>query len=179
MRAIMAQYFAMMKRVIERHGGTVEKFIGDAVMAVFGIPVVPEDDALRAVRAAAEIKTELAAFNAELLADRGVAIRFRTGVNTGEVVAGDPTAAANLVTGDTVNTAARLAQNAPPDGVYLGRRTYQLVRDAVEAEAVEPIAAKGKADPVPAYRLIAVREGAAGHSRRLDAPLVGRVRELG
>jgi class 3 adenylate cyclase/tetratricopeptide (TPR) repeat protein len=179
MRAIMAQYFAMMKRVIERHGGTVEKFIGDAVMAVFGIPVVHEDDALRAVRAAAEIKTELAAFNAELLADRGVAIRFRTGVNTGEVVAGDPTAAANLVTGDTVNTAARLEQNAPPDEVYLGRLTYQLVRDAVEAEAVEPIAAKGKADPVPAYRLIAVREGAAGHSRRLDAPLVGRVRELG
>jgi class 3 adenylate cyclase/tetratricopeptide (TPR) repeat protein len=179
LRAIMARYFAMMKRVIERHGGTVEKFIGDAVMAVFGIPVVHEDDALRAVRAAAEVKAELAALNAELLADRGIAIRFRTGVNTGEVVAGDPTAAANLVTGDTVNTAARLEQNAPPDEVLLGRLTYQLVRDAVEAEAVEPIAAKGKALPVEAYRLVAVRPGAAGHSRRLDAPLVGRERELG
>jgi class 3 adenylate cyclase/tetratricopeptide (TPR) repeat protein len=179
MRSIMARYFAMMKRVIERHGGTVEKFIGDAVMAVFGIPVVHEDDALRAVRAAAEIKTELAALNADLVATRGIAIRFRTGVNTGEVVAGDPTASANLVTGDTVNTAARLEQNAPADEVYLGRVTYQLVRDAVEAEAVEPIAAKGKADPVAAYRLIAVREHAAGHSRRLDAPLVGRSRELG
>ena len=179
MRTIMARYFAMMKRVIERHGGTVEKFIGDAVMAVFGIPVVHEDDALRAVRAASEIKTELAALNAELLADRGIAIRFRTGVNTGEVVAGDPTAAANLVTGDTVNTAARLEQNAPPGEVYLGRPTYQLVRDAVEAEPVEPIAAKGKAEPVAAYRLVAVREGAAGHTRRLDTPLIGRARELG
>jgi class 3 adenylate cyclase len=178
LRAIMARYFAMMKRVIERHGGTVEKFIGDAVMAVFGIPLVHEDDALRAVRAAAEIKTELAALNEELTSTRGVAIRFRTGVNTGEVVAGDPTSSANLVTGDTVNTAARLEQHAPPGEVLLGRLTYSLVRDAVQAEPVEPIAAKGKAEPVPAYRLIGVRPGAPGHTRRLDRPLVGRVREL-
>ena len=178
MRAIMGRYFAMMKAVIERHGGTVEKFIGDAVMAVFGIPVVHEDDALRAVRAAADIGTELAALNAELGASRGLAIQFRTGVNTGEVVAGDPVTGQTLVTGDTVNTAARLEQAAPPGAVFLGGLTWSLVRDAVEVEPVEPIAAKGKALPLVAYRLVAVRPGEAGRRRRLDAPLVGREREL-
>ncbi|HEY8847599.1 MAG TPA: adenylate/guanylate cyclase domain-containing protein, partial [Candidatus Limnocylindrales bacterium] len=178
MRAIMGRYFTMMKAVIERHGGTVEKFIGDAVMAVFGIPVVHEDDALRAVRAAADIGTELAALNAELGASRGLAIQFRTGVNTGEVVAGDPATGQTLVTGDTVNTAARLEQAAPPGSVYLGGLTWSLVRDAVEVEPIEPIAAKGKALPLVAYRLVAVRPGEAGRRRRLDAPLVGREREL-
>jgi class 3 adenylate cyclase len=178
MRTIMGRYFGMMKAVIERHGGTVEKFIGDAVMAVFGIPVVHEDDALRAVRAAADIGTELATLNAELGASRGLAIQFRTGVNTGEVVAGDPATGQTLVTGDTVNTAARLEQAAPPGAVFLGALTWRLVRDAVEVEPVEPIAAKGKALPLVAYRLVAVRRGEAGRRRRLDAPLVGREREL-
>src|SRR5215211_2003531 len=104
----MARYFETTKAIGERHGGNVEKFIGDAVMAVFGIPVVHEDDALRAVRAAAEIRDRLAALNTELTASRGLAIVFRTGVNTGEVVAGDPATGQTLVTGDTVNTAARL-----------------------------------------------------------------------
>src|SRR6185436_15119792 len=85
LRALMGRYFAMMKRVIEAHGGTVEKFIGDAVMAVFGVPVVHEDDALRAVRAAAAIRTGLEKMDAELGADRGQVVRFRTGINTGEV----------------------------------------------------------------------------------------------
>jgi class 3 adenylate cyclase len=178
MRTIMGRYFAMMKAVIERHGGTVEKFIGDAVMAVFGIPTVHEDDALRAVRAAAEIATELATLNAELNASRGVAIQFRTGINTGEVVAGDPAAGQTLVTGDTVNTAARLEQAAVPGEILLGALTWSLVRDAVEVEPVDPIAAKGKALPIVAYRLLSVRPGEAGRRRRLDAPLVGREREL-
>src|SRR5215212_11140926 len=179
LRALMSRYFADMKAIIERHGGHVEKFIGDAVMAVFGIPVVHEDDALRAVRAAAEIRDRLAELNTELTASRGLAIRFRTGVNTGEVVAGDPATGQTLVTGDTVNTAARLEQAAPPGEILLGRLTYSLVRDAVEVEPVEPIAAKGKAEPVPAYRLVAVAAaGAAGHARRLDRPLVGREPEL-
>jgi len=178
MRSIMARYFTMMKALIEHHGGTVEKFIGDAVMAVFGIPQIHEDDALRAVRAAADIKTELARLNAELEQSRGIAIRFRTGVNTGEVVAGDPATGQTLVTGDTVNTAARLEQHAPPGEILLGAATYGLVRDAVEAEPVNPIAAKGKAAPVPAWRLVSVHPGAAGRRRRLDAPLVGREREL-
>src|SRR5439155_7649713 len=120
LRALMSRYFSEIKGIIERHGGTVEKFIGDAVMAVFGIPVVHEDDALRGVRAAAEIRDRLAELNAELTASRGLAIRFRTGVNTGEVVAGDPATGQTLVTGDTVNTAARLEQGAPPGEILLG-----------------------------------------------------------
>jgi predicted ATPase/class 3 adenylate cyclase len=178
MRTIMGRYFAMMKAVIERHGGTVEKFIGDAVMAVFGIPTLHEDDALRAVRAAAEIATELATLNVELSASRGVTIQFRTGVNTGEVVAGDPATSQTLVTGDTVNTAARLEQAAAPGEILLGAITWNLVRDAVEVEQVEPIAAKGKALPISAYRLLSVRPGEAGRRRRLERPLVGREREL-
>jgi predicted ATPase/class 3 adenylate cyclase len=178
LRTLMARYFAMRRGVIERHGGSVEKIIGDAVMAVFGIPAVHEDDALRAVRAADEIRTELAALNTELSASRGLLIRFRTGVNSGEVVSGDPTTGATLVTGDTVNTAARLEQAAPPGEILLGALTYSLVRDAVEVEPIAPIAAKGKAELVPAYRLVAVRLGTAGRARRLDAPLVGREREL-
>ena len=178
MRSIMGRYFTMMKGLIEHHGGTVEKFIGDAVMAVFGIPAVHEDDALRAVRAAADIKTELARLNAELEASRGIAIRFRTGINTGEVVAGGPVTSQTLVTGDTVNVAARLEQHAPPGEILLGALTWSLVRDAVAVEPFSPIAAKGKAAPVAAWRLVRVHPGEAGRRRRLDAPLVGREREL-
>src|SRR5437660_9408124 len=112
LRALMGRYFAAMKEVIERHGGTVEKFIGDAVMAVFGIPTLHEDDALRAVKAAADIRETLEGLNEDLRQSRGLAILFRTGVNTGEVVAGDSSAGQTLVTGDTVNTAARLEQAA-------------------------------------------------------------------
>jgi class 3 adenylate cyclase len=92
LRALMGRYFAAIQQIVERHGGTVEKFIGDAVMAVFGIPTLHEDDALRAVRAAAEIRDTLARLNEELQESRGLAVVFRTGVNTGEVVAGDPSA---------------------------------------------------------------------------------------
>lgn len=178
LRTLMGRYFGTLKGIVERHGGTVEKFIGDAVMAVFGIPTIHEDDALRAVRAAAEIRDTLAVFNLELLHSRGLAIVFRTGVNTGEVVAGDPSAGQTLVTGDTVNTAARLEQAAQPGEILLGEATYRLVRDAVAAESSDPIAAKGKAEPVTAYRLTSVTPGAPGHARRLDAPMVGRGREL-
>jgi class 3 adenylate cyclase/tetratricopeptide (TPR) repeat protein len=178
LRALMGRYFAEMRSIIERHGGTVEKFIGDAVMAVFGIPILHEDDALRAVRAAADIGARLAELNAELGAERGIAIRFRTGVNTGEVVAGDPASGQTLVTGDAVNTAARLEQAAIAGEVVIGPLTYQLVRDAVEVERLEPLDLKGKAQPVHAYRLLSVTPGAAGHTRRLDAPLIGRQAEL-
>jgi class 3 adenylate cyclase/tetratricopeptide (TPR) repeat protein len=173
-RRAMARYFAVMRTVLERHGGTVEKFIGDAVMAVFGIPVLHEDDALRAVRAAAELKDELAALNDELERGYGVRIESRTGVNTGEVVAGE---GETLATGDAVNVAARLEQAAPVGEVLLGEPTYGLVRDAVRVEAVEPLELKGKAEPVRAYRLLEVVPGALGHARRLDSPMVGRERE--
>src|SRR3954447_26615914 len=149
-RALMTRYFGAIKAIIEQHGGTVEKFIGDAVMAVFGIPTLHEDDALRAVRAADEIRETLDRLNVELQSERGMSVRMRIGVNTGEVVAGDPMTGQTLVTGDTVNTAARLQASAPPGGIHVGAVTWRLVRDAVSGEAVEPLVLKGKAEPVPA-----------------------------
>ena len=163
LRRVMTRYFDTMKIAIERHGGTVEKFIGDAVMAVFGIPNVHEDDALRAVRAAVEMRDGLQDLNKELERDRGVTLASRIGVNTGEVVAGDPAAGQTLVTGDAVNTAARLEQAAAPGEILIGEETYRLTRDAVRAEPAEPIPAKGKNEPIPAYRLEDVTAGAAGH----------------
>jgi class 3 adenylate cyclase/tetratricopeptide (TPR) repeat protein len=178
LRRVMDRYFQAMRGPIERNGGTVEKFIGDAVMAVFGIPRVHEDDALRAVRAAAEMRRTLEDLNKELERDHAVSISNRIGVNTGEVVAADAASGDRLVTGDVVNTAARLEQAAGADETLLGEATYRLVRDAVDAEAAPPIDAKGKAEPVRAWRLVAVREGADGVARRRDAPMVGRQGEL-
>ena len=176
LRDMMARYFTKMSFVIEGHGGTVEKFIGDAVMAIFGVPEVHEDDALRAVRAAADIQVALGTLNKELERDRGASLRCRLGVNTGEVVAG--TGDQTIATGDTVNVAARLEQAAEPGTVLIGQDTFRLVRDAVEVEPVAPLELKGKSEPVPAYRLLRVTPGAAGHVRRMDSPMVGRSREL-
>ena len=170
LRRTMSRYFEEIRRVVERHGGTVEKFIGDAAMAVFGIPRAHEDDALRAMRAAGEIRDRMTALGAEL----GIALSFRTGVNTGEVVAGE---GETLVTGDAVNVAARLEQAASPGEVLLGRSTLALVRDAVVVDEVEPLQLKGKRDPVAAYRLVSIDPSADAVTRRLDAPLVGRERE--
>jgi class 3 adenylate cyclase len=178
LRDLMGQYFQAIKEIVERHGGTVEKFIGDAVMAVFGLPTLHEDDAVRSVRAAVEIRDAVARLNEEFQRAGGPAVTFRTGVNTGLVVAGDPSLGGTLVTGDTVNTAARLEQAAEPGEILIGQATYRLVRDAVVAESIEAVDAKGKAEPVPTYRLLSVTPGAAGHARRLDSPLVGRGREL-
>jgi len=176
---VMARWFEHLRAILERHGGRVQKFVGDAVVAVFGIPVVNEDDALRAVRAAAGLRGGLDALNAELRRDWGVTIGpLRTGVNTGEVVTGDPAIGDALVLGDAVNVAARLEQVAEPGEVLLGQSTYRLVRDAVEAERVTPLHLKGKGAPVVAYRLGRVDPGAPGHARRQDAPIVGREPEL-
>ena len=176
-REVLSRYFDEMREALERHGGTVEKYIGDAIMAVFGLPRVHEDDALRAVHAAAEMRERLATLNEELERRWGVTIGNRTGVHTGEVVAGDPTTGQRLVTGDTVNTAARLEQAAPECEVLLGETTYRLVRHAVEVEPVEPLELKGKAERVPAYRLLSVQR-AETVERHLDRPLVGRAPEL-
>ena len=178
LRALMSRFFEEMQAVLERHGGTVEKYIGDAVMAVFGIPVVHEDDALRAVRAAAEMRDALASLNKELERDRGVTIASRIGVNTGDVVAGDATARQSLVTGDAVNVAARLEQAAAPGEILIGAPTMHLVRDAVVAESVEPLTLKGKTGTVGAFLLTEVGRGALGIARRLDTPMVGRASEL-
>jgi class 3 adenylate cyclase/tetratricopeptide (TPR) repeat protein len=178
LREVMTRYFDEMSAVLVQHGGTIEKFIGDAIMAVFGLPKLHEDDALRAVRAAAGMQRALARLNVELGQVWGVTLTNRTGVNTGEVVAGDPTTGQRLVTGDAVNTAARLEQAAPANEVLLGGLTYQLVREAVEVEVVEPLELKGKAERVPAFRLVRVRDRGEGWTRRQDAPLVGRETEL-
>ncbi|HKR99218.1 MAG TPA: adenylate/guanylate cyclase domain-containing protein, partial [Candidatus Dormibacteraeota bacterium] len=172
LHGVIGRYFAEIRATIERHGGTVEKFIGDAVMAVFGIPRVQEDDALRAIRAAAEIRRRLPAVAEEV----GVGLRFRTGVNTGLVLVGE---GENLAVGDAVNVAARLEQAAAPGEILLGPETLQLVRDAVRVEPLEPLALKGKARPVPAFRLLDVDPHAPGYARHLEVPLVGRARELG
>ncbi|HXF35660.1 MAG TPA: AAA family ATPase [Actinomycetota bacterium] len=178
LRGVMARYFDRARRAVERHGGTVEKFIGDAVMGVFGFPVLHEDDALRAVRATEEIRDGVRGLNEELRRTWGVELEgVRCGVNTGEVVAGDPAAGQALVTGDAVNVAARLQQAARPGEVLLGELTYRLVRDAVVAEDLAPVAARGKTSPVPARRLVGVTPGAEGVMRRLDSPMVGRERE--
>jgi class 3 adenylate cyclase/tetratricopeptide (TPR) repeat protein len=162
LRALLARYFERMKAIVESHGGTVEKFIGDAVMAVFGVPAAHEDDALRACRSAVEMQEAFPELR----------IEGRIGVNTGEVVAGTEE---RLATGDAVNVAARLEQAAAPGEILIGGPTLALVRDAVVVEAVEPLALKGKTAPVPAFRLLAV----PGPPERSHASrFVGRAREL-
>jgi class 3 adenylate cyclase/tetratricopeptide (TPR) repeat protein len=169
LRGMLNRSFDRVSAIVERHGGVVEKFIGDAAMAVFGIPRVHEDDALRAVRAAAEIR--------DALGENGDArLAWRTGIATGEVVAGDSTAGQRLVTGDPVNVAARLQQAAQPGEILITAETQRLVRDAVEVESLGDVAAKGRTVPIETFRLLAVDRSAAGHERRLDSPMVGRER---
>ena len=174
-RRVMERYFELANRIITRHGGTVEKFAGDAVMAVFGIPVIHEDDALRAVRAAAELRAALPEFNAALERDYGTSLELRTGVNTGEAV----TAVDEwLAVGDAVNIAARLEQAAGPGEILLGPKTADLVRDAVSMAAAEPMELKGKSYPVAVCRLLEVLVPAGSPPRHLDTPMVGRAHQL-
>jgi class 3 adenylate cyclase len=178
LREVLNVYFGAMRQALERHGGTVEKYIGDAIMAVFGLPKLHEDDALRAVKAALEMNSALQDLNARLLDTWGVSLQNRTGINTGEVVAGDVHAGQRLVSGDTVNVAARFEQAAPPGQVLIGETTFRLVKDAVSVEALEPLELKGKAERVPAYRVTSVSRGDA-IARRVDLPVVGRTEEFG
>ena len=173
-RKVMLRYFEVASAVVERHGGTVEKFIGDAVMAVFGVPTALEDHAGRAVRAALELQEELRRLNGDLQRRWGVQIAIRTGVNSGEVVAGDAAEGQALVTGDAVNVAARLQQAAAAGETLIGDSTRQLVGEELEAEAVEPLSVRGKAEPLTAWRLVGTRE-----TRAADlGPLLGREPEL-
>jgi class 3 adenylate cyclase/tetratricopeptide (TPR) repeat protein len=178
LRWILSRYFDTVSRVLGRHGATIEKFIGDAVVAVFGVPVTSEDDALRAVRAAAEMREALAELNEELERARGVRLALRTGINTGEVVAGDGSADQAIITGDAVNVAARLEQAAAPGEILIGPWTERLVRSATRLEALLPLSLKGKGEPVLAWRLLEVFPDAPALVRRLDAPMVGREIEL-
>jgi class 3 adenylate cyclase/tetratricopeptide (TPR) repeat protein len=177
-RRVMSRYAEAMTEVIEHHGGTVERFRGDEVMAVFGIPVAHEDDALRAVRAATAMQDRLGRLNVELRETWGVELACRFGVNTGEVVAGDPATGETFVTGDAVNLAKRLEQAADAGTILIGTATYPLVKDAVKVGPRERFTAKGKSEAVARFRVDEVDEEAAGYARRLDAPLVNRVEEL-
>jgi len=179
LRAAQTEYFDSVREVLERHGGTVEKFIGDAVMAVFGLPTLHEDDALRALHAASELRVAVAPLDHRLARAFGLRWRIRVGVATGEVVAGDAEEAQSFATGPTVVVAQRLQSSAQPSEVLLDDATYRLTAGAALVEPVDPVDAKGKAEPVAAWRLVGVQSGVPGVPRRLDTPLVGRRAELG
>src|SRR5919109_2047489 len=173
-RQLIARFFRRMRNELERHGGQVEKFIGDAVMAVFGVPRLHEDDALRAVRAADAMVRALGELNVELRERFGTEIQARIGVNTGEVVVGDPGAGHSLVVGDAVNVPARLVGGAGAGQILLGPTTYALVRGHVVTTPTDPMELRGRRSPVVAYRLGSVEPGADAIGARPDPPLVGR-----
>ena len=168
-RAMMARFYATARVPVERRGGRVEKVIGDALVAVFGVPQVHEDDALRAVAAAVEMRDAVTAAGE---------VQVRIGVNTGDVLARAGTATESLVVGDAVNVAARLEQAAGAGQVLVGEATWALVAHAVTGTALPPVEAKGKSAPVKAWLLEAVDPSASGQRRRLDLPMVGRATEL-
>jgi class 3 adenylate cyclase/tetratricopeptide (TPR) repeat protein len=165
MRELMSRYHAELRTVVARHGGTIEKFVGDAAMAIFGLPQVHEDDAIRAVRAAIAMRAAVAKLD----------LHVRIGINTGEVVAGS---GETLATGDAVNVAARLEQAAGADEILVGSVTEGLARAAVRTEPVPPLELKGKREPVVAYRVLELLDDVPAFTRPIDAPFVGREHEL-
>ncbi|HEX8855570.1 MAG TPA: AAA family ATPase [Thermoleophilaceae bacterium] len=175
LRLVMRRYFEEMRGVLEAHGGLVAKFIGDAVVGVFGVPRLHEDDALRAVRAADEMRNRLAELNRSLRAQFDVELEAHLGVCTGEVVLG---ADDEVVLGDVMNTAARLEQIAAPDEILIADDTHRLVRHAVTTEPVAGMELKGMRSRVTAWRLLAIDPTAEPLTREFDRPLVGREREL-
>ncbi|MFE1959324.1 adenylate/guanylate cyclase domain-containing protein [Streptomyces sp. NPDC059479] len=180
LRAVTLRYFGLMRARLEEFGGTVEKFIGDAVMAVFGIPEMHEDDALRALTAALAMLDAVEKLNdTELEPSLGIRLRVRIGVNSGPVVSGtDVSARQALVSGETVNIAARLEQHASPGEILLGPKTRLAAGAGARTESVGPLTLKGKAGPFTAYRLCGIGEDAPELLRRFDVPFVGREREL-
>ena len=175
-RARLAPYYVRLRTELERFGGTVEKFIGDAVVALFGAPVSHEDDPERAVRAAFAVCRAIDELNAE---DEWLDLKVRVGVNTGEaliVVGARASEGEGVASGDVMNTAARIQSAAPVDGVLVGELTYAATRDAIDYRDAEPIAAKGKSEPVRVWEAVQVKEEA--HMPAADAvTFVGRERE--
>jgi class 3 adenylate cyclase/ATP/maltotriose-dependent transcriptional regulator MalT len=174
LRHLMLRFFEQAAAVIERHGGTVEKFVGDEVMAVFGVPVVHEDDPLRAARAAVAVQECVA----ELDRNSAVRLEVRIGINTGEVMTGDASAGHGFVSGDAVAVGKRLEQAAAPGEIVVGEATHRLIGHAVEATQLEPLALKGKTGAAVAFRLESVDPAATAIPRRDDTPLVGQEEEL-
>jgi hypothetical protein len=173
----MQAYFDRMRAVIERHGGTVAKFISDAIVAVFGMPVLHEDDAVRALRAAQEMSQELALLNEELWARWGIELAIRTGVNTGEILVAGPAPGQSLALGNAMNIGARLQQAAAAGEILLSESTWGLAHHAVPTEPIQPLRVKGKVDPIAAFRLLE-SPAASGPARRGGFPMVGREAEL-
>ena len=178
-RAALQPYHQLLKREIERFGGTVEKFIGDAVMAVFGAPITHEDDAERAVRAALRIVEAIEQLNEEA---SDLDLSIRAAVNTGEglvALGARPEAGEGMVTGDVVNTASRLQGVAPTNGVAVGEATYRFTRNVFDYEALEPVSLKGKPEPVPVYRALGATSRFGSEAEATYAtPFIGREFEL-
>jgi class 3 adenylate cyclase len=177
-RAVLTPYHETVRREIESFGGVVEKFVGDAVMSVFGAPTAYGDDAERAVRAALAVRDSVRELNDE---DARLDLQIRIAVNTGEALVSlgaRPSMGESMVAGDVVNTASRLQQAAPVNGIIVGEETYSSTRGAIQYEAMPPVEAKGKAAVVPAWIATAALV-AAGERTISHAPLVGRGRELG
>ncbi|HSF62165.1 MAG TPA: adenylate/guanylate cyclase domain-containing protein [Gaiellaceae bacterium] len=178
-RAILAPYHERLRDELERRGGTVEKFIGDAVVGVFGAPVAHEDDQERAVRAALAIQEAIAELND---ADPRLELEVRIGVHTGEAlvnVGARPELGEAMVAGDVVNTGSRLQAAAPPGGILVGEQTFWATERVIEYREVEPVTAKGKAEPIPAWQAIQARSRyGIDLARPGGAKLIGREREL-
>src|SRR5437588_1284387 len=173
-RRLMTRFYERLRAVVESHGGTVEQFSGDGIVAAFGVHELREDDALRAVRAAAAMVRSLAELNHELERRWGVRLRMRTAVNTGELVVSE----GGILVGDTMNTAARLEQAGSDGEVLIGEGTWRLVHHVVELEPVAPLELKGKAEPVRAWRLASVASAERRRTPAAEAGLVGRADEL-
>src|SRR4051812_8001252 len=172
-RAVLAPYWERLRDELEKRGGTVEKFIGDAVMALFGAPVAHDDDPLRAVGAALAIRD---------WAREEEDLQVRIAVNTGEalvMLGARPVEGEGMAAGDVVNTTARLQAAAPVNGVLVGETTYRATRDVVEYAEHEPVVAKGKSEPIPVWEAVQVRSRLGMDVERATLPLVGRTRELG
>ena len=175
-RNLLTRYFGELSAIVRRHGGFVEKYIGDAMMAVFGVPTLHEDDALRAVRAAVEMRARLVTLNDELEAGWGVRLANRIGINTGEVIAGDHRQGHLFVTGMAINVAKRLEEAGTANQILIGEATLRLVRDAAVVEPSGPLALK-HGEIIHAYAVVDVAADATAPLRRFDSTFVGRKRE--
>lgn len=181
LRSVTLRYFSLMRERIQAHGGLVEKFIGDAVMAVFGIPEIHEDDALHALAASLDMLAALDDLNADIERAFRIRLQVRIGVNTGEAVTVAAAGAAieqALVSGEVVNVAARLEQHAPPGQILIGLDTLRAAGNAAVTEDVGFLSVHGKAEPVPAHRLLGLRGDAPELTRRFDTPFIGREAEF-
>jgi class 3 adenylate cyclase len=181
LRELQGELFELVNGEVERYGGTTEKFVGDAILAVFGVPQAHDDDPERAVRTALAVHARFGAFADRVRARHGAQVGLRIGVNTGDVVAGREAAARGdlMVSGDAVNVAARLQQHAEPGSVLVGARTQFATSRSIAYERAPDVAAKGKAEPVPAWiARAAIEEPGARGVSGLSAPLIGRDEEL-